>query len=79
MYKTDDGASYNGRINVTKSGRPCLPWTEVKDFTTHTQWIGEFEENYCKTVNWEEKGPLCFYEKDSSEYCDIPHCGLYLF
>ena len=79
MYKTDGGASYNGRINVTKSGRPCLPWTEVKDFTTNTQWTGEFEENYCKTVNLVDTSPLCFYEKDSSEDCDIPHCGLYLF
>lgn len=75
MYKTDGGASYNGRTNVTKSGRPCLPWTEVKDYTTHTQWVGEFEENYCRTVSYSAKSPLCFYDKDSNEDCDIPHCA----
>lgn len=74
MYKVDNGASYNGRLNITKTGRPCQLWKDVGKFTTDKQWIGEFEYNYCRTAWWQTP-PGCQLSENEWELCDIPECG----
>ncbi|VDI03393.1 Hypothetical predicted protein, partial [Mytilus galloprovincialis] len=72
MYKTDDGASYNGQLNVTKYGNPCDLWTNVTlDFTSNTQWIGEFENNFCRKTRLDP--PSCYINSTRST-CNIPEC-----
>lgn len=75
MYKTDNGASYNGHLNISKYRKPCDLWTDVNlDLATSTWWIGEFENNFCRKTEWEPPG--CYFNNKRAN-CNIPLCGKY--
>ncbi|CAG0893920.1 unnamed protein product, partial [Darwinula stevensoni] len=81
------GGEYMGRKNVTKSGRPCQPWSSQQP-NTHDRLkfrsafpdAGkemELNHNFCRNPDAEFEGPWC-YNGDSIdprwEYCDVPPC-----
>ena len=77
MYQTDNGASYNGQLNISKYGKPCDLWSDVKlDFATSTLWIGEFENNFCRKTRWNP--PSCYFNNKRAS-CNIPECGEYFY
>lgn len=83
-YESDIGNSYNGRANVTASGKPCLPWAESTDiFYIHPQMAKKFESNYCRAYKFGydsyksgEGEPLCLVKYPSvQKSCGVPKCG----
>ncbi|VDI37675.1 Hypothetical predicted protein, partial [Mytilus galloprovincialis] len=72
MYTTDNGASYNGHLNISKYRKPCDLWTDVNlDLATSTRWVGEFENNFCRKTRWEPPG--CYFNNKRAN-CNIPVC-----
>ena len=74
------GIHYNGRVNVTVSGRSCQHWdSDNPHFHPITSLFRPYLEghNYCRNPEGRGKHPWC-YTNDSSvrwEYCNIPHCS----
>ncbi|XP_071132772.1 plasminogen-like [Mytilus edulis] len=78
-WKTDLlGASYNGTLSVTISGRTCQPWGSQ---TPHKHLFTKISDqyNYCRNPSLDYPGPWC-YTTDPNvkyEYCPIYLCGVY--
>ena len=74
------GIHYNGRVNVTVSGKACQQWdSETPHFHPITSLFRPYLEghNYCRNPEGRGKRPWC-YTIDPSvrwEYCNIPHCS----
>eukprot|EP00240_Pyramimonas_obovata_P003595 CAMPEP_0118924928 /NCGR_PEP_ID=MMETSP1169-20130426/2856_1 /TAXON_ID=36882 /ORGANISM="Pyramimonas obovata, Strain CCMP722" /LENGTH=818 /DNA_ID=CAMNT_0006866081 /DNA_START=157 /DNA_END=2613 /DNA_ORIENTATION=+ len=81
---------YQGRVAITKSGKPCKRWDEMdpeEDFTPWQYPTAHLESNYCRTpdVNFRQEEPSigtpwCYTDSDSPgtaarEECDIPVCS----
>jgi len=71
------GRGYIGSVNVTASGKPCVPWTEVPpelcyDVTTDAL-------NYCRYIPGQQwPGASCGVRTKTGvrlERCDVPYCG----
>ena len=53
-------------------------WKVLPTVTRNANWVGEIEYNYCKRI--EKYGnvfPVCYYDMEDTETCDIPKCDLY--
>ncbi|XP_069101259.1 uncharacterized protein [Argopecten irradians] len=78
-YRDDLGASYNGRHNVSASGKSCMNWSAIpgNPYGDTRQWVYAREENYCGTVDYRpvEKKPMCFVDNVTKEECDVPICA----
>ena len=61
------GKDYNGRVNVSKTGRPCKPWIE------HSA-VYKFTHNYCRNFGGENYSPWCFVGNGEKEFCQISKC-----
>ncbi|VDI13978.1 low density lipoprotein-related protein 2 [Mytilus galloprovincialis] len=78
-WKTDLlGASYNGTLSVTISGRTCQAWGSQ---TPHKHLYSKISDqyNYCRNPSLDYPGPWC-YTTDPNvkyEYCPIYLCGVY--
>ncbi|KAK3760851.1 hypothetical protein RRG08_034693 [Elysia crispata] len=75
FLKSDRGQSYGGRVNYTRTFRPCVPWIEVLSCPHHKFGLhdGEanLEENYCRNPN-SGLAPWCYTDHDCSrDYCDV--------
>jgi integrin beta 3 len=73
--RTDKGWDYNGKINVTASGRTCQAWASQ---SPHGHSVGtNLPENYCRNPDG-EPSPWCYTTDPSVRYelCDIPDCGM---
>ncbi|XP_045596142.1 uncharacterized protein [Procambarus clarkii] len=74
--------NYNGNINITASGKPCVPW---KDFGwDDLYYTSTLFENLCRNPDNIKEGAFCFTkasfdvpeEEWEWEYCDVPKCEL---
>ena len=77
------GNGYHGMANMAASGRACMNWTDVDNYTISAALsvddISEVE-NFCRRVPFTEwNGPSCVTVDDSGmvrlEPCDVPYCG----
>jgi len=77
------GNGYHGTVTTAASGRPCMNWTNVKDYTISASMtvddISE-AENYCRRVPFTEwNGPSCVTVDEAGmvrlEQCDVDYCG----
>ena len=72
---------YNGRQNVTSSGRRCWTWASFSrfrsDFNYHFELNGA--ENFCRDPSPYRGNPWCVVgpTADDWEFCDIPSCQTY--
>ena len=69
------GKLYRGKVNITKSGIQCQPWSSQSPHK-HSNTDASLYENYCRNPDGEVGGPWC-YTMDKSkrwESCDIPVC-----
>lgn len=72
------GRGYTGSVNVTASGKPCLPWIQVP-----TQFSYALPDkstvdalNYCRYIPGQ--GTSCAVHMKTGvrlEKCDVPYCG----
>jgi len=77
------GNGYRGTINKAASGRPCMTWSEVENYTiTASLTVDDINdaENYCRHVPFTEwTGPSCVTVDKARmvrlERCDVPYCG----
>lgn len=74
------GKDYEGKVDRTKTGRKCLPWsTKIQDqLEKYPELKGH---NYCRNPGGQEDQPWCYTDDELKpvEICDIPKCGLFLF
>ncbi|CAG0904729.1 unnamed protein product, partial [Darwinula stevensoni] len=79
---THKGEEYAGTLNVTVSGRPCLPWSDSRLWE---QFWPRFPEdvrsenhNFCRNPTGRKDLTYCFVGFDENENtfeaCDIPFC-----
>ena len=70
----DDGRSYRGKINITKSGKSCVRWIENPYLSKIN--FPELEENYCRNPEGYGLRPWCYVDVNSRkwEYCQTEIC-----
>jgi len=74
--KMDKGASYEGHVNKTNSGKICQAWDKQTphSHTLDADWVKTTEgHNYCRNPDGEDK--VWCYTMDSTkrwEFCDVP-------
>ena len=81
------GNGYHGTVNRAISGRACMYWTDVDNYTISASLNVDDTsqvENYCRRVpftTW--NGPSCVTVDDIGmvrlERCDVPYCGNIFF
>ena len=74
------GKYYMGNTSTTKTGRQCIPWSEVlderhSDYRFPDDTIRDLS-NHCRNPDRKILGPWCYYSTDMDdwEYCDVPLC-----
>ena len=81
------GNGYRGTVTKAASGRPCMSWTKVKNYTISASLtvndISEVE-NYCRRVPFTEwNGPSCVTVDEVGmvrlERCNVDYCGSTIF
>ncbi|KII62115.1 Protein-tyrosine kinase 6 [Thelohanellus kitauei] len=70
----DNGASYDGPINRSQSGRACIRWSRVS-FILKLFPLFSDDHNYCRNPDGNEARPYCFVDDITFEYCTIPLCS----
>jgi len=78
------GNGYHGTVNKAASGRVCMNWTDVDNYTiTASLTIDNINdiENYCRRVPFTEwNGPSCVTVDEANmvrlERCDVRYCGI---
>ncbi|XP_062589227.1 uncharacterized protein LOC134250885 isoform X2 [Saccostrea cucullata] len=79
-FDMDFGNSYNGRANVSKKGKACLPWTKssFELFKNSRKAYHEFDENYCRAYQYytyKSGKPFCIVKLPNwRQYCIIRKC-----
>ena len=77
------GNAYRGTVNMAASGRLCMNWTHVHNYTiTALLTIDDISkaENYCQRVPFTEwNGPSCVTVDEAGmvrlERCNVDYCG----
>lgn len=75
---TQRGAAYNGTLNHTAKGEPCLPWSEFPNLRLRKSWNATFmkeQSNFCRNLDSDPRGPWCMVTRAKYGTCAIPHCG----
>ena len=74
------GKYYMGNASTTKTGRQCIPWSEVlderhSDYRFPDDTIRDLS-NRCRNPDRKILGPWCYYSTDMDDwdYCDVPLC-----
>ncbi|XP_048738543.2 uncharacterized protein LOC125653234 isoform X2 [Ostrea edulis] len=79
-YDTDYGNSYNGRANVSVSGKTCLVWSDSEKSIYHNdkRTYHEFDDNYCRAYQrytYKSGEPMCIVKLPNTiEKCNVPKC-----
>jgi len=71
--EADKGASYEGHVNVTRSGIPCQAWDQQTPHIPTSTNKDAGPSNYCRNPDGEDK--VWCYTMDSTkrwEFCDVP-------
>ncbi|XP_057315808.1 uncharacterized protein LOC130656883 isoform X2 [Hydractinia symbiolongicarpus] len=70
----DNGGSYNGSVNVTITGKTCLPWS-INPFLSYPVY-SDLQSNFCRNPQGYARAPWCYVNITSRhwEYCNIPKC-----
>ncbi|XP_053196527.1 muscle, skeletal receptor tyrosine-protein kinase [Scomber japonicus] len=77
----DRGRFYQGSINVTRSGKPCQPWSEQvpHQHRLSVDVIPELKNsgNHCRNPGGISDKPWCYTTNPNIlwEYCAVPQCG----
>ncbi|CAH1242684.1 PLG [Branchiostoma lanceolatum] len=75
-----NGVSYRGTVNVTTTGKACLPWDKHSSHYTKARF-GEkngLYKNYCRNPEADEDRVWCYvkssYDDTYWEFCPVPQC-----
>jgi len=77
------GNGYRGTMNKAASGRSCMTWSKVENYTiTASLTVHDINKakNYCRRVPFTEwNGPSCVTVDEAGmvrlERCNVPYCG----
>ncbi|XP_066275110.1 plasminogen-like [Branchiostoma lanceolatum] len=72
------GASYRGRVAVTKSGRTCQRWDSTSPHKPSAWAPDGTDHNFCRNPSDKyQSAPWCYTTDPAKrwEYCDIAGCG----
>ena len=77
------GNGYRGTMTRAASGRPCMNWIDVDNYTISASIIINdiaSVENFCQRVPFTEwNGPSCVTKDEAGmvrlERCDVPYCS----
>lgn len=71
----DDGTFYHGTVDITTTGKTCLPWS-INPFLSSPVY-GNLKYNYCRNPQAYAAAPWCYVNASTRdwEYCDVPKCG----
>jgi len=78
------GNGYRGTKTTAASGRPCMKWIDVENYTiTASMTVDNVSgaENFCRRVPITEwNGPSCVTTDEAGmvrlERCDVPYCSM---
>nr|XP_039259802.1 uncharacterized protein LOC120336240 [Styela clava] len=79
--KEDKGASYRGKIAVTKFSIECQRWDDQfpheHSRTAEKYPFSGLDDNFCRNPDGED-GPWCYTTNDGErwQYCNVPDCSL---
>ena len=81
------GNGYHGTVTKAASGRVCMNWADVKNYTISASLTVDDiskSKNYCRRVPFTEwNGPSCVTVDEAGmirlERCDVPYCGDYTY
>ncbi|KAH9277864.1 Plasminogen [Echinococcus granulosus] len=74
---TQSGPPYNGTLNHTAAGEPCLPWSEFTHLHLRSSWnasVLQEQSNYCRNPDDDPRGPWCMVTRAKYGTCAVPHC-----
>ena len=68
------GATYNGTVSTTKSGKQCKRWDSLPDYKLKPLFTNH---NFCRNPYGQRIGPWCYTDdpKRPTEQCGIPQCA----
>ncbi|KAM7533029.1 hypothetical protein Aperf_G00000119698 [Anoplocephala perfoliata] len=72
-----NGPPYNGTLNHTAAGEPCLPWSEFTHLHLRSSWnatVLKEQSNYCRNPDDDPRGPWCMVTRAKYGTCGVPHC-----
>ncbi|KAF1743380.1 LOW QUALITY PROTEIN: hypothetical protein MXB_2935, partial [Myxobolus squamalis] len=70
-----NGFNYNGKINTSFSGKPCLSWVSIElPIELFPMKIHDMDHNNCRNPGGHEESPYCYVEPSTFELCNIPLC-----
>ena len=77
------GNGYRGTMTKAASGRTCIAWTDVTNYTISASLNMDDiskAKNYCRRVSFTEwNGPSCVTVDEDGmvrlEQCNVPYCG----
>ena len=74
-FPTANTLNYRGKINSTKTGKPCVNW-KGRNLSYSNAW----NHNYCRTVKQIDKHVWCWtsIKPFKWEYCDVPLCKMFI-
>uniref|UniRef100_A0A3Q3AWV8 Prothrombin n=1 Tax=Kryptolebias marmoratus TaxID=37003 RepID=A0A3Q3AWV8_KRYMA len=77
-----NGFYYDGRVNITKTGKVCQQWSSSYPHPIHREFNASernsnLQENFCRNPDNRPEGPWCFTTDPGvqKETCKVPKCG----
>ena len=74
-FPTAKTIKYQGKINTTKTGKPCMHWKDSKN-----KGYKGFIHNYCRTTKEIDNHVWCWTDIKSQkwDHCDVPLCKVFI-
>ena len=73
-YTPGRANEYQGTVNITYGGRPCLRWDNVTKSADFPDASISAAENYCRNPFGSFDAPWCYFNPPYIQFCAVDKC-----